>query len=194
MVEVARTEVERRGVTNVETRVIDAQNIDLPDASVDAVVCRFGLMLVPDVPRAFAEVRRVLRRGRPLVYTTWAPLDANPWMAVLGLALIQRGHFAPPEGGAFMPLATPEDNVATATAAGFDAVDAEIVDLPQRYGDFEEFWDMQRQVAGPLAVIISTLPSDEAAAVRSLVERSSEPFQVGDALSFPSRRILVHAR
>ena len=124
MVDVATTEGERRGVANFEARVIDAQNIDLPDASVDGIVCRFGLMLVPDIPRAFAEARRVLRPGRTLVYTTWAPLDANPWMAVFGGAMIQRGHFTPPEGRAFMPLSTPEENIAVARAAGFDVIDA----------------------------------------------------------------------
>ncbi len=38
-------------------RVLDAEAIDLADASVDRVVCRFALMLIPD-PR-----RRSARRG-----------------------------------------------------------------------------------------------------------------------------------
>ena len=32
----------------IECRVVDAEAIDLPDQSFDAVVCRFGLMLIPD--------------------------------------------------------------------------------------------------------------------------------------------------
>jgi len=194
MVDVARAEAERRGVANVETLVMDAQAIDLPDASVDGVICRFGLMLVPDIPRALSEVRRVLRRGRTLVYTTWAPLDANPWMAVFGGAMIQRGHFAPPPGGALMPLATAEDNVAAAKAAGFASIDAEPRDLPQRYRDFDDYWNMQREIAGPLAVIAKALPPDEAAGLRSQVEQFATPFQADDGLTFPSRRIVVQAR
>lgn len=194
MVDVATTEGERRGVANFEARVIDAQNIDLPDASVDGIVCRFGLMLVPDVPRAFAEARRVLRPGRTLVYTTWAPLDANPWMAVFGGAMIQRGHFTPPEGRAFMPLSTPEENIAVARAAGFDVIDAETVDLAQRYGEFDEFWNIQRQVAGPLAAILNSLDPDQVEAVKSQAQQLAEPYRAGATWVFPSRRVLVQAR
>ncbi len=44
MVEAAR----RRGIAGAEHRVMDMQAIELADASVDAVVSRFGYMLVPD--------------------------------------------------------------------------------------------------------------------------------------------------
>ena len=59
MVEAAR----RRRLASTEHRVMDMQAIDLPDASVDAVVCRFGYMLVPDLALALRETRRVLRPG-----------------------------------------------------------------------------------------------------------------------------------
>src|SRR5690348_16098358 len=63
MVAAARRGASDRGLDNVECRVIDAQQIDLPDASVDGVLSQFGLMLVPEQERAVAEVRRVLRQG-----------------------------------------------------------------------------------------------------------------------------------
>ena len=51
------------GLTNVEFQVLDAEWIDLPLASVDAVLCRWGYMLMADPPAALAETRRVLRPG-----------------------------------------------------------------------------------------------------------------------------------
>lgn len=62
MVAAARRGAQARGLTNVECRTMDAQEIDLPDGSVDGVLSRFGLMLVPEPAKAFAEIRRVLRR------------------------------------------------------------------------------------------------------------------------------------
>lgn len=61
----------------------DAQQLPLPDASFDAVVCAFGLMFVPDKPRAMAEIRRVLRPGGTLLLTTWDSLAENPASLVL---------------------------------------------------------------------------------------------------------------
>src|SRR4029079_7204316 len=46
MVEVARRRARELDVRNVEHLVADAEEIPLADASVDGVLCRFGLMLM----------------------------------------------------------------------------------------------------------------------------------------------------
>lgn len=61
----------------------DAQELPFPDGSFDAVVCAFGLMFVPDKPRALREMRRVLRPGGTLLLTTWDSLPNNPASDVL---------------------------------------------------------------------------------------------------------------
>ena len=45
---------------------LDGQWLSLPDASADAVLSTFTLCTIPDVHRALAEVRRVLRPGAAL--------------------------------------------------------------------------------------------------------------------------------
>src|SRR6185437_3968870 len=72
MVDAAAQWAEERGARAVETRVLDAEALDLPDASVDGVVCRFGYMLVPDRDAAFRETRRVLRPGGRVAFAVWA--------------------------------------------------------------------------------------------------------------------------
>ena len=51
---------------------MDAQQIDLAGDSVDGVICRFGLMLMPEPMRAITEVRRVLRPGGRFAYAVGA--------------------------------------------------------------------------------------------------------------------------
>ena len=63
MVEVARSRAQAAGVEDVEFRVLDGEWIDLELASVDAVLCRWGYMLMADPPAALRETRRVLRPG-----------------------------------------------------------------------------------------------------------------------------------
>ena len=83
-----RAALTQRGLANVEFRVIDAQEIDLPDGSVDGVLSRFGLMLVPDPRRALEESHRVLRPGGRLAYAVWGAIDRNPWITLLAGALL----------------------------------------------------------------------------------------------------------
>lgn len=95
MVEAARRHTDE--ALPVTFRTLDAQARDLEDDSVDLVVCRMGLMLVPDGARAAAEARRVLRAGGRLVATTWGPLEHNPWITTFAAAMLAHDH-APPTG------------------------------------------------------------------------------------------------
>jgi len=51
----------------VDVVAADARDLPLPDHSVDGILCGFGLRNVPEVERALAECKRVLRPGGRLV-------------------------------------------------------------------------------------------------------------------------------
>jgi ubiquinone/menaquinone biosynthesis C-methylase UbiE len=193
MIQAASNAAKERGLTNVECRVVDAQDVDLPDASVDGVLCRCGLMLVPDIGKALSEVRRVLRPGRSLAYTTWTPPDTNPWMAIFGAALMRCGHIQPSDGGELVRLGDEASNRVAASAAGFPNVRCELVDLTFRYPSFQRYWQISAEIAGPLVHIVNSLSEDEREAVRSQVEEYATPFKTDSGLAFPSRRIFVRA-
>src|SRR5687768_15321238 len=62
---------------DIDWQNIDAQQLPFSDNSVDLVVCCFGYMFVPDKPKAFAEVYRVLKPGGLFLFTTWDKLENN---------------------------------------------------------------------------------------------------------------------
>lgn len=62
------------GLTDIDGRVMDCHALDLPDDTFDLTGSQFGVMLVPDQPRALAEMVRVTRPGgRVLLVTYGAP-------------------------------------------------------------------------------------------------------------------------
>jgi ubiquinone/menaquinone biosynthesis C-methylase UbiE len=54
------------------------QALPFPDGTVNAVVCQFGLMFVPDKLLALREMKRVLSPGGILLLSTWDELEHNP--------------------------------------------------------------------------------------------------------------------
>ena len=95
MVAAAREHAEEVGATNVELRTMQAEWIDLPTASVDAVICRFGYMLLLDPEAALRETRRVLKPGGRVALAVWDDLERNPWMKVLREALVAQRAWRP---------------------------------------------------------------------------------------------------
>jgi ubiquinone/menaquinone biosynthesis C-methylase UbiE len=179
MVDVARRFGEARGLTNVEHRVLDAESMDLDEDSVDGAVCRWGYMLMADPAAALKETRRVLRDGGPLAFAVWRTPDRNPWAAVPGMTLVQRGHMPAPEPGApgIFALGEPDRIRELVTAAGFGEPELEEIAFEFRYADFDDLWDALVRIAGPLARVVNALPDDERQATRAAIEENVAPFR-----------------
>src|SRR5262249_58988378 len=94
-----------------------------PGARAGGVICRGASMLMPDPEAAFAETRRVLRRGGCLSCAVFAGAEQNPWAELPSRALYERGHMPPPEAGApgILALADRERVSRLFTGAGFSA-------------------------------------------------------------------------
>lgn len=182
MVEVARRNGAARGLSNVEHRVMDAEAMDLDDDSVDAAVCRWGYMLMADPAAALSETRRVLRPGGSLAFTVWRTPDRNPWAAVPGMTLVQRGHVPPPEPGApgIFSMGEPDRIRDLVTGAGFGDPELEEIAFDFRYADFDDLWDSVVSLAGSLARVVKALPDDEREATRAAIRDNVAPYREAD--------------
>ncbi len=98
MIEAARRNGAARGLENVEYRVLDAENMDLADDSVDGVVSRWSYMLMADPAAALSETNRVLRDDGTLAFAVWQGPERNQWASLPAMTLVQRGHM-PAAGG-----------------------------------------------------------------------------------------------
>jgi SAM-dependent methyltransferase len=182
MVDIARRQGERRGLSNVEYRVLDAERMGLDDDSVDGVLCRWGYMLMADPAAALRETRRVLRDGGRLAFGVWATPDRNPWAAVPGMTLVQRGHLPPPDPTApgIFAMGMPERIRELVTGAGFAEPEIEEIAFEFQYPDDDDFWDALVRLAGPLARVINALPDEEQQATRAAITENVETYRNDD--------------
>lgn len=61
--------VRMEGLTNVELHKMDAEHLEFPDQSFDAVTCAFALFFFPDLEAALREMYRVCKPGGCLAIT-----------------------------------------------------------------------------------------------------------------------------
>jgi ubiquinone/menaquinone biosynthesis C-methylase UbiE len=185
MVDGARRVAGELGVTNAEFRVLDAEALELPDASVDGVLNRFGYILRGEPPRALGEIRRVLRSGGRLAFSVWGARELNPWMTVPADVMVERGHLSPQSDAEIRLSArrNPESIRALLVAAGFGEPEIETLPVAYRFAGADELWFFVSELRGPVALALAELREDERAEIRAEVEsratRTADGFELG---------------
>ena len=65
--------VREEGLVNIQGRVMDAHDLDLDDDAFDISASQYGVMLLPDLPRALSEMVRVTRPGGRVLVIAFGP-------------------------------------------------------------------------------------------------------------------------
>jgi len=196
MVSVARRRAVAFGVDNIEFRVMDAQDIDIADASVDAVVHRFGPMLLPDPERSARHVERVLRRGGRYATVVWGAPSANPMFPMFGAALAGLGlaPAGPPPSGSAPDLTDPDVTRELLGRCGFVDVVVDTVDHPFAFASFDELWAMPTEIAGPVAELLRRLDETDYRRAQEAIRDGAERFRDGDGYAIPGLAVCAFAR
>jgi SAM-dependent methyltransferase len=197
MLEGARARAIELGLTNLEFKVLNAEWIDLPLASVDAALCRWGYMLMADPGAALAETRRVLRPGGRLALAVWDSVQANPWALLPAQELIERGlSEAPQPGDPPGPFALgDEERVKELLAgAGFGEIQVQALELERRHASFEELWELTLDLSRSFHDAVLERPEAEIEEIKRGLAARFAPYTDADgALMIPARTLVAAA-
>jgi SAM-dependent methyltransferase len=196
MLEGARARASELGLSNVEFQVLNAEWIDLPVASVDAVLCRWGYMLMADPGAALRETRRVLRPGGRLALAVWGQAQENPWAMLPASELRERGLLAPPRPEEPGPFALGDARLVRGLLeqSGFEEVEVQALDLEQRAASFQDVWDTTLDLSRSFHDAVLSRPQAEIAQIRDSLERRFAPYTAPDgSVSVPMRTLVAAA-
>ena len=166
-------------LTNVETRVMDGENLDLPDSSFDAALSRLGLIYFPDRERGLAEMHRVLRPGGRAVLASFTTPEANRFFSI-PISIIRRraqlAHQAPGLPGPFS-LGNADLLEAALRRANFETVQTQVVQAPLRLASAAECVRFERESFGALQQMLAGLPEREQQAAWQEIEVEMRCFE-----------------
>jgi ubiquinone/menaquinone biosynthesis C-methylase UbiE len=94
---VAERKAKRLGLSNISFRTGDVSTLSFESSSFDAAISRFCLMFLPEIPKAVAEIARVLKRGGYVAAAVWSAPEKNPYLRIPMDVIKQLIELPPPD-------------------------------------------------------------------------------------------------
>jgi SAM-dependent methyltransferase len=191
MLTAAQKRAEQKGITNVRFKQIDLNTpIDLPAASQDGILCRWGFMLLNDPESALQNARRLLKQDGTLALAAWTGPDDNLWSAIPRRILVAGDlvETDPPDAPGQFAWADPNAIVDAMESAGFVEPEVEAVDFTIHYEDVDEWWVAQTQLSTATADADRRMDFATRSDVLAELEQAATPYaQPDDSLIIPAR-------
>lgn len=189
MVEAARQRAHEQGFSNAHFARRDAEDLALPDASFDVVLCALGLMYLPDPEQGLREMRRVLKPGGRIAVAVWGERSRCGWSSVFPIVDAEVASEVCP---LFFRLGV-EDALALACVdAGFVVSAHRRISTTLDYANADEACHAAF-VGGPVALAWSHFDEVARARVCARYLESIEPWRHGRSYAVPGEFVVISA-
>jgi ubiquinone/menaquinone biosynthesis C-methylase UbiE len=194
MVDAARDEASRRGLTNVQFRQCVADSLPFPDNIFDATVSRLGIMFFPDPPAALREMLRVTKPGGRIAVAVWHKSEVNPFCYLVTNVMAKHvtSPAADPDAPNAFRFAETGKLAKLMTEAGAIDVEETVVSFNLEAPlSARQFWIMRSRTSDTLREKLAKLSTDEQKQIGEEVEQAVAEFFPHDEMKFPTQMILV---
>jgi SAM-dependent methyltransferase len=183
------------GLTQVRAAVMDGEDLRVPRGRFDAVICRLGLMYLPDRKAALSGMGAALRPGGRLGAIVFSTPEANRFFSVPASIIRRAAQIPPPLPGQPGPfsLGTPDVLRHEIDAAGFVDVDVRALPAPLRLASATECVRFERESFGALHQMLAGLSVDAQAAVWREITDALTEFEGPDGFVAPCELLVVAA-
>ena len=158
MLAIGKERVEKLELQNIiEFRESDAESLKLQDKSFDAVLCRFGLMFLPNLQHALRLFYNALVPSGKIAAAVWSTPDKVPFLNLAFGTVREKLNLPPP------PLDLPPFNLSFPSLAlqnalmtsGFQDVKTETVVATIRFDSPNSFTNYHKAISAPIHVLLA---------------------------------------
>jgi SAM-dependent methyltransferase len=171
----------------------DAQRLEFPDGSFDAVTMNFGILHLSEPDAALAEGRRVLAAGGRFAFTAWIA-EGNAQDEITEAAIARYGvPLDAPDGPPVYRFADPEECRRALAAAGFEDVRTDTATIPWHEPNPGRLFDAQLHAGVRTAAVLRAQPPERLEAIREAMADGVRRYAQGDEFVLPIAARLVSA-
>ncbi len=181
------------GLKNVETKVVDGENLELPENSFDVVISRVGLIYFPDQQKALTGMKRVLKSGGRVAAITYSTPENNKFFSVPVSIIRRRANLPPPLSGQPGPFSLGSPGVLEAAyqKAGFRDIQIRLVPSPLRMPSAAECVRFERESFGALHQMLAGVPEAERPSVWDEIEKELKKFESAEGFVGPCEMVVA---
>ncbi len=182
MLAVARRRAAALGLTNVEYHEGDAASLKEPAASFDAVVCRWGLMFVPDLAAAARGIHAMLKPGSSLATAVWDTGDKVPMITIAGPQVRAMLGIAPPPPGTPNPMSLADTGILerALTGAGFRDFKVEPMNVVFEFDSPQKFLESRKDISYDFRSAMASQPPEVQRKLEEVVIEAARPYLGAD--------------
>lgn len=180
MLDIARERATTLGLTNVEFVEADADRLDFPDGSFEAILCRWGLTSLPDPVNALIAIRRMLAPNGSFATAVWEEGPRGRPLASLATAVARDMFDAPsPQQRAASPSGSVKDALEREMIhAGFKDVQVQEMTLTLDFTSAESCGQYLADVSPHIAALLSDSTSAQRAEYRHRLAQELRPYVI----------------
>lgn len=196
MLAVATRKAKSLGMQHVTFRTGDATALPFEAASFNAVISRFCLMFLPEIPKALKDMARVLKPGGYVAAAVWSTPEKNPFVRVPMDVIKTIIPLPPPdpEAPGIFRLAKPGDLTGMLEGAGLASLSEEEFLADVTYATAEEFFNSLMDIAAPIQNLFSTLTAEQKAQAERGIIEAVTAYRRQDRIVLPIAVRVVAAR
>jgi ubiquinone/menaquinone biosynthesis C-methylase UbiE len=189
----AAEDARQAGLTNIETRVLDGENLDVEPGTFDVVISRVALIYFPDQQAALKGMYRALKPGGKVAAIVYSTAENNKFFSSPVSIIRRRAQLPPPLPGQPGPFSLGNPGILEEVfqKAGFHSTQSKVVPTPLRMASAAECVSFEHESFGALHQMLSSIPNeDERQDVWAEIEQELKQYEMAGEFTGPCELII----
>jgi ubiquinone/menaquinone biosynthesis C-methylase UbiE len=184
------------GILNmIEFREGDAETIELQSSTFDAVLCRWGLMFLPDLKAGLFNINRSLKEGGHLAASVWAAPVQDTLSDVTMKTVMKETNSPPPPLGTPGPFSLSDENILKNSflTSGFKDLALERISVSFDFDSPADFTAFILETSGPLLKMITNQTHERRVEIKKAVTEVAKSYadNITGKVRFGNEAILI---